>query len=220
MSLLRFPDSAALLSPSCAGSVDYWGVLCAFGKVVVDDEGRFDKRLKSTHRCDIADVNGLMSLTVPVEKPVSMTAARWSDIRLSSHGEWWHQHRVAMESAYGATPFFEYYAPEFEPFWRRDSIERFPTVTAYDGAMTAIIARILGCETEILHSAETIGDAPLFDFRGKHLPTLEPVRYYQVREQELGFIPHLSVLDLIFNMGPESPLMLKQMTENFKPDQI
>lgn len=211
MSLLSFPGATVLLSPAYLGSVDYWAVLTACGTAVIDDSGRFDKRLKSTHRCDIADVNGLMSLTVPIEKPESLTAARWDTIRLSAHGQWWHQHRVAMESAYGGTPFFEYYSPLFEPFWQHDVIERYPTLTEYDRALDAVIARILGSETTFVRSRQTISGAETFDFRGKRLPALEPVEYYQVREQELGFIPHMSVLDLIFNMGPEAPLILKKM---------
>lgn len=216
MNLLRFPDKTLLLSPAYLGSVDYWACLTAFGKVIIDDAGRFDKRLKSTHRCDIADVNGHLSLTVPVEKPVSLTAARWNSIRLSAHGEWWHQHRVAMESAYGGTPFFEYYQPLFEPFWNRTAIEEYPLLTQYDAALDAIIARIIGVEGEITCSSQSPIPADAVDMRGKRLQEIEPVSYYQVRELELGFIPHLSILDLIFNMGPETPLILKRMNNKLK----
>ncbi|MDE6266522.1 MAG: WbqC family protein [Muribaculaceae bacterium] len=213
MRLLRYPSHAVLLSPAYAASVDYWAVLCAFGTAVIDNTARFDKRLKSTHRCDIADVNGRMALTIPIEKPVSMTAATWNRISISSHGDWWHQHRVAMESAYGATPFFEFYQPLFEPFWQRDSLQRFPLLTDYDDALTGVIARILDCPAKIIHSVPNTDPALTVDFRARKLPLLDPVRYYQVRELSLGFIPRLSVLDLIFNMGPEAPLILKKMTE-------
>ena len=56
------------------------------------------------------------------------------------------------------------------------------------------------------------------DCRGKNLPVYEPVPYYQVRQDNFGFIPHLSILDLIFNMGPESPLVLQKMIYQQKTD--
>ena len=97
--LILYPDQRALLSPAYYANVDYYATLAKYGSAVIDFSSRFDKRQKSTHRTVIADVNQELQLTVPIEKPVSLTAARWSDIRLSRHGEWWHVHRVSIESA-------------------------------------------------------------------------------------------------------------------------
>lgn len=216
MNLIRYPDRTVLLSPAYLGSTDYWAALCAFRRVIIDDTGRFDKRLKSTHRCEIADVNGMMQLTVPVEKPVSMTAARWSDIRLSAHGEWWHQHRVAMESAYGGTPYFEYYAPLFEPFWQPEALSSHRLLTGYDHALVQVIAPIAGVEGVVERASRCGVPQDAIDCRGRRLPQAVPVPYYQVRSAQLGFIGHLSIVDLIFNMGPETPLVLKQMIEETK----
>ncbi|MDE7154645.1 MAG: WbqC family protein [Muribaculaceae bacterium] len=216
MNLIRFPEGAVVVSPAYLGSTDYWAAVCAFGRVTIDDAGRFDKRLKSTHRCEIADVNGMMQLTVPIEKPVSMTAARWNQIRLSAHGEWWHQHRVAMESAYGGTPYFEYYAPLFEPFWQPEALTTHEHLTDYDRALFDVIARIAGVEGTVERSSQSGLPAEAADYRGKRLPQAAEVPYYQVRGARLGFIAHLSIVDLIFNMGPETPLVLKRMIEETK----
>lgn len=51
-------------------------------------------------------------------------------------------------------------------------------------------------------------DFTKFDFN-----SVKPVCYYQVRADRLGFFPYLSILDLIFNVGPEAPLILKKMAE-------
>lgn len=211
MSLVEFPERAVALSPTYLGTVDYWAMLSAYGRVVIDDTARFDKRLKSTHRCVIADVNGPLQLTVPIEKPVSMTAAHWNDIRLSSHGQWWHQHRVALESAYGGTPFFEYYADRFAPFCSASTLEAYPTLTSLTRAMDGVIAEIIGIEGCLDYASETPVEPGATDFRGRLLPELTPVEYYQVRSLTQGFLPHMSIVDLIFNMGPETPLILKKM---------
>lgn len=208
--LTLFPESCVLLSPAYYGSVDYYATLAKYGKCVIDYSSRFDKRLKSTHRTVIADVNRELNLTFPIEKPVSMTAARWGDIRVSHHGEWWHVHRVSIESAYGRTPFFEFYADKFADFLRSDTPEKYPRLADLNIAINDTICKILGIDTEITFSAENITDA--IDCRGKNLPLYEPVPYYQVRQGDFGFIPHLSILDLIFNMGPESPLVLQKMS--------
>ena len=49
------------------------------------------------------------------------------------------------------------------------------------------------------------------DYRNDTFNDIAAVAYYQLRKTQLGFISNLSILDLIFNMGPESPLILKKI---------
>ncbi|MDE6643694.1 MAG: WbqC family protein, partial [Muribaculaceae bacterium] len=144
--LLRFPDSTVILSPSFLGSIRRYALIAAFGNAIVDTSARFDKRFKSTHRTAIADVNGEMKLTLPISKPESLTRATWSDIRLSDHGQWWHLHLTALESAYGRTPFFEYYIDKFAPFFKSNAIEKYETLVNYDCRLENIICEILGID--------------------------------------------------------------------------
>lgn len=206
--LIIFPEQTAVFSPAYYGSVDYYATLARYGRAVINHGARFDKRLKSTHRTTIADVNGVMNLTVPIEKPVSLTAAKWRDIRISRHGSWWNVHRVALESAYGRTPFFEFYIDRFKPFLDNHVVDRYPLLADLNMAANAVICDILGITTEITAS---IPENPnVVDFQAKRLPTFQPISYYQIRQADFGFIPHLSILDLIFNIGPEAPLLLKR----------
>ena len=207
--LIIYPDATAVFSPAYYAGIDYYATLVKYGKAVIDCGSKFDKRLKTTHRTTIADVNRELNLTVPIEKPVTMTGAKWNDINISRHGEWWHVHRVSIESAYGRTPYFEFYADRFAKFWDKDVVSRFSKLTELDKAINETICDILGIDTEISYSSENRGN--ITDYSGKKLPQLSPVPYYQVRQAEFGFIPHLSILDLIFNMGPEAPLILKKM---------
>lgn len=208
--LIIYPESTAVFSPAYYGTIDYYATLAKYGCAVIDYSSRFDKRLKSTHRTTIADVNRELSLTVPIEKPVSLTKATWGDIRLSSHGEWWHVHRVSIESAYGRTPFFEYYIDRFAEFLDKNVLSKHPTLQSLDTAINTVICDILGIETNIRSHCDKEEYA---DFRFNNFPLLNPVEYYQVRQSEFGFIPHLSILDLIFNMGPEAPLILIKMKQ-------
>ena len=68
------------------------------------------------NRCTIAAANGPLSLSVPIIKPDSLKCLT-KDIRISDHGNWRHLHWNALCSAYNMSPFFEYYADDFAPFY-------------------------------------------------------------------------------------------------------
>ena len=59
----------------------------------------------------------------------------------------------------------------------------------------------------------TNGDKSIIDHRNSNFELEQPLEYYQVRATQQGFIPNLTILDLIFNMGPETPLVLKKIID-------
>ncbi|MDE7154660.1 MAG: WbqC family protein [Muribaculaceae bacterium] len=211
--LLRFPDSTVILAPSFLGSISRYALIAAFGNAIVDTSTRFDKRLKSTHRTTIADVNGEMKLTLPISKPESLTRATWNDIRISDHGQWWHLHLTALESAYGRTPFFEFYIDKFTPFFNNEAVEKYETLVNYDQGHENVISEILGIKPPEYKTLNRDDYNNATDF-SRTDPNFDTPPYYQVRADRLGFIPDLSIVDLIFNLGPESPLLLKKITDN------
>ncbi|MBD5203131.1 MAG: WbqC family protein [Bacteroides sp.] len=202
--LVVYPDLTLAVPPRYCGTIDYYAAIASFGQSMVVSDARFDKRQKDVHRTVIADVNGALRLTVPVAKPESASQARWSDIKVSDHGNWADVHRTALESAYGRTPYFEYYAPRFLPLLVADN----QPVVELDSSIDAEIRRILMLPPPV---SESIGGRVADYLAEEARFSYAPVPYYQVRAGRLGFIPHLSVLDLIFNMGPESVLVLQQM---------
>ena len=159
------------------------------------------------------------------------------DIRISDHGNWRHLHWQALVSAYGETPFFEYYADDIRPFFEEHHwkylldfnldithtlcslLDVRPDLTLSDHYIDADETicgggSLDGAVEGVNGAAEGLGSSSacsLFvDYRDairpKHpLPDAEfEVRpYYQVRAQRHGFLPNLSVLDLLFNEGSE-----------------
>lgn len=162
----------------------------------------FDKRDKETHRFTIADTRGHLDLTVPIAKPATHRCA-WDTITISTHGAWWDVHRVALESAYGRTPYFEFYIDRFLPMLTAGVTDRYPRLAELADGWDREIADILGLNR--------VADAPASS--ATLLPditvSIEP--YRQVRADRLGFIPGLSVLDLIFNLGPEAQIYLHHL---------
>ncbi len=198
--LCIFPDDIIAVPSRYCGTVDYYAAVASFGASVVMTGARYDKRQKDVHRTLIADVNGPLRLTVPTSRPAAATSVRWSDITVSSHGGWADVHRTALESAYGRTPYFEFYAPGLLPLLVAGN----QPVVELNAALDAEIRRIL-----MLPPPLAVAEATVIYDRARYM--YQPVPYYQVRAAKLGFIPHLSILDLIFSMGPESPLVLKKM---------
>lgn len=178
---------------------------------------QYDHYTKQTYRnrCNIAGPEGVLSLSIPTVKPESLKCLM-KDIRISDHGNWRHLHWNAMESAYNNTPFFEYYKDDFAPFYEKkytflfdfneqlrqlicDLIELTPTVKYTQEYKTTFNANESDLR-EIIHPKKEYITAD---------PDFVPIPYYQVFEARHGFIPNLSIVDLLFNMGPESLLILQ-----------
>lgn len=202
----------ALFPSRYLGTVGYYAALSAFRRAVIDETMKFDKRQKSVHRCRIADTHGDILLTVPIEKPVSMTNARWNDILVSGHGNWQHVHWETLQSAYGRTPFFEYYADDFAAIYNSDVVGH--PIVAFNRKLDSLLRRLFSIPTDVTYGGAADLTDISADFRRREPEFDAQVEYYQVRGAKHGFIPSLSAVDLLFNMGPESPLVLAEMAKH------
>ena len=167
------------------------------------------------NRCWIASPNGPLSLTVPVVKFVPYRTPM-RDIRISDHGNWRHLHWNALQSSYGRTPFFEFYADEFAPFYER----HWDFLVDYNQALQDLVSDLIGGEWKVEHGetqrndAECqVPDAPVDQYSASekegHIPP-----YYQLFSDRHGFMSDLSIVDLLFNIGPESLLYLNNFNEH------
>ena len=139
------------------------------------------------------------------------------DIRISDHGNWRHLHWNAIESAYNHTPFFEYYKDDFRPFYEK----KYEFLADFNEELCHLVCSLIDIQPVMERTSEyKTGFAPgEADFRERihpkkdfslEDPDFSPQSYYQVFQERLGFLPTLSIIDLLFNMGPESLLVLQQ----------
>ncbi len=212
------------------GPVQWYQKLHRHETVFVEQHDSYTKQTYR-NRCVIATANGVQSLTVPVERSAD-TSDSEGGVRISDHGNWRHLHWHALMSAYSETPFFEYYADDIRPFFE----QHWEGLYDFDMAICRCMCELLDIRPDIrltteyvrsttpltspsaapaLLSASCFPSPGVIDFREaitpKHpLPDVDftPRRYYQVFERKHGFLPNLSILDLLFNMGPESILYL------------
>ena len=187
---------------------------------------RHESFIKQTYRnrMIIATTNGPLSLTIPTNHDTSMAM---KDIRISDHANWRHVHWNALLSAYGESPFFEYYQDDIRPFYEK----KYDFLFDFNMEIMEKMIELLDIRPKIMvtdeyfpkgkgNSATLDGESPTqhstlntqcVDFRDvirpkKPLPDPDftPKRYYQVYEQKHGFLPNMSILDLLFNEGNEA----------------
>ncbi|MGM9705656.1 MAG: WbqC family protein [Prevotella sp.] len=199
----------ALLSSAYFGPVQWYQKLHRYDRCTIE---RHDNYVKQTYRnrCVIATANGPQTLTVPIER-YDGDKCPMRDIRISDHGSWRHLHRNALVSAYGESPFFDYYADDVLPFFER----RWTYLFDFNMEIMSTMCSLLDIEPTVDASDEYLTDADADDYRDairpKHPlddPSFEPRPYYQVYALRHGFLPNISILDLLFNEGPESVLYL------------
>ena len=205
-----------LLSTTYFGPVQWYQKLYRSETVEIEQWESFQKQTYR-NRCMIATTNGIQALTVPIERndvQSSMFNVQYiKDTRISDHGNWRHLHWNALQSAYGESPFFEYYQDDIRPFFER----RWIFLLDFNEEIRQKLCEIIDIQPKVSLTAEYSLTSHLSShtskkdyrdtIRPKHpVPDLDfsPQPYYQVYQQKHGFLPNLSVLDLLFNMGPES----------------
>jgi len=170
----------------------------------------------------IPTTNGPLALTIPTNHNTSLAM---KDIRISDHANWRHVHWNALLSAYGESPFFEYYQDDIRPFYEK----KYEFLFDFNMEITEKMIELLDIRPKISitneyflseerkvkreefnsftnHKVESIKDFREAIRPKKPLPDaeFESKRYYQVYEQRFGFQPNMSILDLLFNEGNEA----------------
>lgn len=210
-----------ILSSAYLAPVEYYAKLYSYDTVYVE---RFDNYMKQTYRnrCVIASANGTLALTVPTEK-TDEAKCLMTDIRVSEHGNWRHVHWNAFVAGYKQSPFFDYYADEFHAFFER----KYTFLYDFNEELRQWVCSQIDLASNVIPTSEYMeASESINDYRELIHPkkdfaevdsTFVPKPYYQVFDAKNGFTPNLSIIDLLFNMGPESLLVLR---DSVKDNQI
>ena len=211
----------ALLSSTYFGPIQWYQKLNRYDECLIE---RHESFIKQTYRnrMIIPTTNGPLALTIPTNHDISLSM---KDIRISDHANWRHVHWNALLSAYGESPFFEYYQDDIRPFYEK----KYEFLFDFNMEITEKMIELLDIRPKISitneyflseerkvksekinsftnHKVESIKDFREAIRPKKPLPDaeFESKRYYQVYEQKFGFQPNMSILDLLFNEGNEA----------------
>lgn len=149
------------------------------------------------NRTSILQAHGVMHLIIPVQKNSKLI----SEIQISYQEKWQHQHWGAIVSAYKNAPYFEYYAPYFEQFYKQET----NLLLEFNLQILKACFKVIKADVEIIQSSY------YQEFGNFSLPNeFKFTTYQQVFQSNTILIQDLSILDLIFNLGPETFFYLKQ----------
>ena len=135
------------------------------------------------NRCTITTPDGPLTLSVPVKRADSKQLTR--DVEISYQQRWQHQHWIALVSAYKRTPYFDYYADFFRPFYEQET--RF--LVDFNEKIHEVIIRLIA------------NDEPRTKSQEQRLITTVD---WAGQDLEQAFGNGQSILDLLFEYGPET----------------
>lgn len=199
----------AILSAQYFPNIEYISKFLLFDKIIIEAHENY---LKKTYRsrCDILSANGIITLSVPViQNKNSKTLIK--DIEISYAENWQKLHLSALESAYNSSPFFEFYIDDFKHFFTK----KYTNLFEFNIEILKLILETIGINTKFETTQKFIEiNSVLNDYRfsiSKNRNEVFNNKYVQVFSEKFKFQPNLSILDVIFNLGPESILYLKNI---------
>ncbi len=197
--------------------ISYFPPISWFKALLLEDAliEQHENYMKQTlrNRCQIATANGVQRLSVPVIK-----AEKTTDVLIASHDNWQLKQWHAIATAYGESAFFDYYADDLKPFFlpsQKEATEalasagEIPTLFSHDLAIIRKLLELMDIDHELRFTDTFIGETyTAFNAESVKMHSALNKPYYQVFREKTGFIPDLSILDLLFNLGPESACYL------------
>ena len=206
--------NAILLSTAYFPPVQYFSKYLMFNEIFIE---QFENYIKQTYRnrCVVLGANGPVSLVVPVVKGRSKKI-KIKDLKISYDTEWQRNHWRTIFSAYSSSPFFEFYKDDLHPFF----VKRTKYLLDLNLAIQKTLSNLLEMAPQrILTKDFEAIPANTVNFREAITPKKQkkkddalfsPREYTQVFSGKFGFVPNLSMLDLLFNEGPNSVNILEQ----------
>jgi len=200
-----------ILSTAYLPPLEYWAAIMQYSELVIEAHENYQKQ-SYRNRCRILGPNGIQDLNIPIAKSGEKKTPI-AEVQIYDDALWQKIHWKSIETAYNSSPFFLYYADYFEDLYKQKQRGLFD----FNKGIIESIFEILELNQKLSFTESYIKDyddatdlrdgihpkkKTAFQEQCKNTP------YIQVFSERHGFIPNLSILDLIFNMGPEAEAYL------------
>lgn len=210
-----------LLHPSYFGPISQWVSLVKADKIIFENDDNYQKQTYR-NRMYIYDANGRLNLNIPVKHSSALGLntkgkQKYRDVQIENSFDWQLQHWRAFKASYQTSPFFEFYEDELYPLYENE----YKYLMDFNYRCMEFVADALQLDWEfektdeyILKPKEQLDLRHLISAKAKK--TFQNSAYTQVFEAKKGFLPNLSILDLIFNEGNASLAYLEEQDLEIK----
>ena len=193
-----------LFSTAYFPPIQYFTEIIGHEKIYIENYDNYSKQTYR-NRCEILSANGKLSLTIPVIKKEPKTLIK--DILIDYSTNWQKNHFKTIEAAYRSSPFYDFFIDEIIVFWEKKN----KYLIDYNTQILNVVNDFIGISTKIINTNSfiPIKQSKYKDFRFTIHPkqnknNLKYKPYLQVFSEKFDFVPNLSILDLIMNLGQES----------------
>ncbi|MCO6480288.1 MAG: WbqC family protein [Phaeodactylibacter sp.] len=208
-------NTAVLLELHYLPCVQYFSKLAHYPVVYIEAEENYQKG-SYRNRCHIAGANGLLRLSIPLKQGKN-EQQNIREVEIAYKEPWQSQHWNSIRSAYGNAPYFEFYAGQLRPHFERKPTFLFDF--SYSLLQTLLELLQMDVSLRLADAYERETPEGMLDLRNTIHPKKQrrwpdphftSIPYPQVFLEKHGFLPNLSILDLLFCTGPQAPLILEE----------
>ena len=199
----------AAFSLAYFGPIHYYKSLVNYDEIWLEASENYQKQ-SHRNRQYIYGANGKLMLNIPVKHSRSQKRLKYKDSQIENDFKWQALHFKSLASAYRTSPYFEFYEDDIKPLYNKN----YTHIFEFNKDCFDLIIRLLNIDLKYKMTSKYVEDYNEIDdkrdlVKAKTKQNFEIKPYHQVFENKCGFIPDLSILDLLFNLGPEGLSYLK-----------
>ncbi|TXD48727.1 WbqC family protein [Polaribacter sp. IC073] len=187
----------------------YFSPISQYSEIINSEEVRFEmddnfQKQSFRNRCYISNTNGKQLLNIPVKHPVTSGRKKTKDTLVENATPWQDQHFKSLKTAYRNSPFFEFYVDDMAPIFEKE----YTFLQDINIDTFLFISEALQINTAFKKTTIYTTETDNKDYRDlaevKNQPEILVDKYIQMFDDKHGFIPNLSILDLLFMEGPNA----------------
>ena len=190
------------------GSIGMWAFMTTAETLLIEQNDYYQKQTLR-NRTYIHGANGKLLLSIPIRHLGKTGRQYYNEVEIENSFEWQKQHWKSIQSAYRSSPYFEFYEYDISIFYKN----KFSLLYVFNKAYFKLLLKLLGWNPEVHYTESYKNLTNAKDIRSqiekKEVNNTLILKYTQVFEGKNGFIPNLSILDLLFNEGPNTLSLLK-----------
>jgi len=202
---------SAIITPAYCAPISQYAVISQADTLFIEAQGNFQKQSYRT-RMKIATSTGSLTLIIPILHRKDKTERqRYFDVQIENKFHWQRDHWRSLKIAYQTSPYFEYYEDEFEPLYHKE----YNSLITFNEDCHKIILECLQLDINPTYTQEYFKTPEQEDFRylanAKQEVNFQLPEYHQLFQENHGYLSNLTILDLLFNLGPSAQDYLEKI---------